>query len=101
MFGCSIAENIAYGDNSREVPMHEIEAAAKAANIHSFINSLPKVRPPMLKITGFYSALFASLCKAIPACFLTVCIKMIAFDYSVLTYSDTLQLPYNKHVNAS
>ncbi|XP_015773938.1 PREDICTED: multidrug resistance protein 1-like [Acropora digitifera] len=42
LFGCSIAENIAYGDNSREVPMHEIEAAAKAANIHSFINSLPK-----------------------------------------------------------
>ncbi|XP_067042217.1 ATP-dependent translocase ABCB1-like [Acropora muricata] len=42
LFGCSIAENIAYGDNSREVPMNEIEAAAKAANIHSFINSLPK-----------------------------------------------------------
>lgn len=47
LFGFSIAENIAYGDNSREVPMHEIEAAAKAANIHSFINSLPKVRPPV------------------------------------------------------
>jgi len=43
LFGCSIADNIAYGDNSREVGKGEIEAAAKAANIHSFINSLPKV----------------------------------------------------------
>ena len=43
LFGCSIAENIAYGDNSRAVSMDEIEAAAQAANIHSFINSLPKV----------------------------------------------------------
>ena len=44
LFGCSIAENIAYGDNSRTVAQDEIERAAKAANIHSFINSLPKVR---------------------------------------------------------
>jgi len=44
LFGCSIADNIAYGDNSREVGKDEIEAAAKAANIHTFINSLPKVR---------------------------------------------------------
>jgi len=43
LFGCSIADNIAYGDNSREVGKDEIEAAAKAANIHNFINSLPKV----------------------------------------------------------
>ena len=44
LFGCSIAENIAYGDNSREVSKDDIQAAAKAANIHSFINSLPMVR---------------------------------------------------------
>ena len=44
LFGCSIAENIAYGDNSREVSKEEIETASKAANIHSFINSLPMVR---------------------------------------------------------
>lgn len=43
LFGCSIAENIAYGDNSRAVSAEEIEAAAKAANIHSFINTLPQV----------------------------------------------------------
>ncbi|XP_073437565.1 ATP-binding cassette sub-family B member 5-like isoform X2 [Dendrobates tinctorius] len=42
LFDRSIAENIAYGDNSREVPMEEIEQAAKAANIHSFIEGLPE-----------------------------------------------------------
>ncbi|XP_073253010.1 ATP-dependent translocase ABCB1-like isoform X3 [Porites lutea] len=42
LFGCSIADNIAYGDNSREVGRDEIIRAAEAANIHSFINSLPK-----------------------------------------------------------
>ncbi|KAM6451004.1 ATP-dependent translocase ABCB1 [Liasis olivaceus] len=41
LFGCSIAENIAYGDNSREVSLDEICEVAKAANIHSFIDSLP------------------------------------------------------------
>ncbi|XP_025093405.1 LOW QUALITY PROTEIN: multidrug resistance protein 1-like [Pomacea canaliculata] len=38
----SIASNIAYGDNTREVPMADIIAAAKTANIHSFIASLPQ-----------------------------------------------------------
>uniref|UniRef100_A0A8C4Y5L4 ABC-type xenobiotic transporter n=1 Tax=Gopherus evgoodei TaxID=1825980 RepID=A0A8C4Y5L4_9SAUR len=41
LFDCSIAENIAYGDNSREVSSEEIVNAARAANIHSFIDSLP------------------------------------------------------------
>uniref|UniRef100_UPI00398F5DDD ATP-dependent translocase ABCB1-like isoform X2 n=1 Tax=Pristiophorus japonicus TaxID=55135 RepID=UPI00398F5DDD len=41
LFNCSIAENIAYGDNSRTVSQEEIEKAAKAANIHSFIEQLP------------------------------------------------------------
>uniref|UniRef100_A0AAX7UXY0 ABC-type xenobiotic transporter n=1 Tax=Astatotilapia calliptera TaxID=8154 RepID=A0AAX7UXY0_ASTCA len=41
LFDCSLAENIAYGDNSRKVSMDEIEAAAKAANIHNFIEGLP------------------------------------------------------------
>lgn len=43
LFAVSIAENIAYGDNSRKVTMEEVIAAAKAANIHSFIASLPDV----------------------------------------------------------
>ncbi|XP_049693223.2 multidrug resistance protein homolog 49 [Helicoverpa armigera] len=42
LFDRTLAENIAYGDNHRKVTMHEIVAAAKAANIHSFIVSLPK-----------------------------------------------------------
>ncbi|NXN95193.1 MDR3 protein, partial [Rhinopomastus cyanomelas] len=37
LFDCTIAENIAYGDNSREVSQEEIVKAAKEANIHSFI----------------------------------------------------------------
>ncbi|XP_051872371.1 ATP-binding cassette, sub-family B (MDR/TAP), member 4 [Pristis pectinata] len=42
LFNCSIAENIAYGDNSRVISKEEIEAAAKVANIHSFIETLPE-----------------------------------------------------------
>uniref|UniRef100_A0A8C6GPI9 P-type phospholipid transporter n=2 Tax=Mus spicilegus TaxID=10103 RepID=A0A8C6GPI9_MUSSI len=41
LFDCSIAENIAYGDNSRAVSHEEIMRAAKEANIHQFIDSLP------------------------------------------------------------
>ncbi|KAK3779555.1 hypothetical protein RRG08_045301 [Elysia crispata] len=41
LFDQSIAENIAYGDNSRTVSMDEIIQAAKSANIHNFIQSLP------------------------------------------------------------
>ncbi|XP_074939105.1 ATP-binding cassette sub-family B member 5 isoform X11 [Phalacrocorax aristotelis] len=42
LFDCSIAENIQYGDNSRVVSQEEIEEAAKAANIHTFIEKLPE-----------------------------------------------------------
>ncbi|XP_022916896.1 ATP-dependent translocase ABCB1-like isoform X2 [Onthophagus taurus] len=41
LFDRSIGENIAYGDNNRLVPMEEIIEAAKKANIHNFIASLP------------------------------------------------------------
>lgn len=43
LFEKTIAENIAYGDNSRDVSMDEIIAAAKVANVHNFINQLPMV----------------------------------------------------------
>ena len=43
LFDCSIAENIAYGDNSRKVEMSEVIQAAKEANIHNFITELPNV----------------------------------------------------------
>ncbi len=43
LFDLTIRENIAYGDNSREVSMEEIIAAAKEANAHSFVETLPEV----------------------------------------------------------
>ncbi|XP_019364107.1 PREDICTED: multidrug resistance protein 1-like isoform X1 [Gavialis gangeticus] len=42
LFDCSIAENIQYGDNSRVVSQEEVVEAAKAANIHTFIENLPE-----------------------------------------------------------
>lgn len=41
LFARTIAENIAYGDNTRDVPMWEIIEAAKQANAHEFITALP------------------------------------------------------------
>ncbi|XP_022253939.1 multidrug resistance protein 1-like, partial [Limulus polyphemus] len=41
LFSYSIRENICYGDNCREVTMDEIISAARKANIHEFIKSLP------------------------------------------------------------
>lgn len=41
LFDRTIGENIAYGDNSRTVDQNEIIEAAKNANIHNFIASLP------------------------------------------------------------
>ncbi|TPP58268.1 Multidrug resistance protein 1 [Fasciola gigantica] len=42
LFDMSIRDNIAYGDNSREVTMDEIMEAARQANIHEFITTLPE-----------------------------------------------------------
>uniref|UniRef100_A0AAQ4Q6T6 ABC-type xenobiotic transporter n=1 Tax=Gasterosteus aculeatus aculeatus TaxID=481459 RepID=A0AAQ4Q6T6_GASAC len=42
LFDCTLGENIAYGDNSRTATVAEIQDAAKAANIHTFIESLPQ-----------------------------------------------------------
>lgn len=43
LFDRTIAENIAYGDNSRVVSMDEIMTAARQANMHAFITQLPAV----------------------------------------------------------
>ena len=43
LFDCTIAENIRYGALYSEVSEEEVIEAAKAANIHSFIESLPQV----------------------------------------------------------
>lgn len=42
LFDRTIRENIAYGDNFRDVPDAEVIAAARKANIHEFIASLPE-----------------------------------------------------------
>ena len=43
LFDTSIAENIRYGANFRDVSDEEVVEAAKAANIHTFVESLPSV----------------------------------------------------------
>lgn len=41
LFDRTIAENIQYGDNEREVAMDEVLECARRANIHNFVNALP------------------------------------------------------------
>ena len=55
LFDRTIAENIAYGDNSREVSMEEIISAAKKSNIHDFVTSLPEVSFSFLRVRDFLS----------------------------------------------
>ena len=44
LFNLSIQDNIAYGDNNnQQISQNKIEAAAKKANIHELIVSLPEV----------------------------------------------------------
>lgn len=52
LFDRSIAENIAYGANNRIVPIEEIIEAAKMANIHDFVSSLPLVNNVLLEIVS-------------------------------------------------
>ncbi|KAK3533490.1 hypothetical protein QTP70_023359 [Hemibagrus guttatus] len=42
LFDCSIAENIRYGDNQRELSMDDVITAAKKAQLHDFVMSLPE-----------------------------------------------------------
>ncbi|KAJ8255334.1 hypothetical protein GJAV_G00203690 [Gymnothorax javanicus] len=42
LFDCSIAENIKYGDNMREISMDDVIAASKEAQLHDFVTSLPE-----------------------------------------------------------
>lgn len=41
LFDRTIAENIQYGDNERDVSMDEVLECARRANIHNFVNALP------------------------------------------------------------
>ncbi|XP_068575440.1 bile salt export pump-like [Cebidichthys violaceus] len=42
LFDCSIEENIKYGDNLREISLNEVISAAKKAQLHDFVMSLPE-----------------------------------------------------------
>ena len=52
LFDASIAENVRYGALFHEVSDEEVIEATKAANIHSFIESLPQVRKYMCVINN-------------------------------------------------
>ena len=52
LFDASIAENVRYGALFREVSDEEVIEATKAANIHSFIESLPQVRKYMYVVNN-------------------------------------------------
>lgn len=43
LFDCSIAENIKYGINTKEVMMEKVIEAAQKAQLHDFVMSLPDV----------------------------------------------------------
>ena len=43
LFDMSVADNIRYGANYTDISDDEVHNAAKLANIHEFISSLPKV----------------------------------------------------------
>jgi ABC-type multidrug transport system fused ATPase/permease subunit len=47
LFNLSVRDNIAYGDNNREVIQNETEAAARMTTIHELIISLPPVCLPV------------------------------------------------------
>ncbi|CAI5996599.1 unnamed protein product [Closterium sp. NIES-65] len=61
LFGTSIRQNIAYGKDG--ATDQEIQEAARLANIHQFISSLPNVRPlaPSLPLARFYNPLSPSI----------------------------------------
>ncbi|KAI4882015.1 hypothetical protein NFI96_000728 [Prochilodus magdalenae] len=42
LFDCSIVENIRYGDNQKELSMDAVISAAKKAQLHDFVMSLPE-----------------------------------------------------------
>nr|DBA19799.1 TPA: hypothetical protein GDO54_015575 [Pyxicephalus adspersus] len=41
LFDCSIAENIKYGDNAKQLSMDQVIEAAKKAQLHDFVMALP------------------------------------------------------------
>ena len=61
LFDMSIDDNIRYGANYKELSDEEIIEAAKAANIHDFIQTLPQVRQTILFVMMIIFLLFLGL----------------------------------------
>ena len=80
LFDTSVADNIRYGANFREVSDDEIVEAAKAANIHNFIDSLPQVS---LTIIGSLILILVSHCM-IP--FYNLCFHIFSFLHFLSTF---------------
>ena len=59
LFDMTVNDNIRYGANFKEVTNNEVEEAAKSANIHDFIMSLPQVS---MYILYFYPSEWADEC---------------------------------------
>lgn len=58
LFDCSIADNIRYGNNTREISMEKVIEAAKKAQLHDFVISLPEVSISIfLTLWQYYSVL--------------------------------------------
>ena len=64
LFDATIAENIRYGALFRNVSDDEVIEAAKAANIHEFIESLPQVRGRgcVCYFSSLYKFILSHLC---------------------------------------
>ena len=63
LFDASIADNIRYGALFRDVSEDEIISAAKQANIHDFIETLPMVSCSICHITVVQIVTFTSCCS--------------------------------------
>ncbi len=60
LFSFTLRENIAYGLPDDEATPGKIEQAAKMANIHDFILSLPQVSDALLsEVTGTHSVIIS------------------------------------------
>ncbi|CAI5536824.1 unnamed protein product [Closterium sp. Naga37s-1] len=72
LFGTSIRQNIAYGKDG--ATDEEIREAARLANIHHFIESLPNVRAPSLQpIIALYLPPFHPICTLFRLCGVWLC----------------------------
>lgn len=60
LFGTTIAENIRYG--RMDVSLQDIHAAAKEANAHEFIMTLPKVISPAQIFIGMPEWIIRTVC---------------------------------------